>query len=179
LVVALLAPWPAAAAGWDFDAGAGVAAAWSSHDGALGGGSLRLGVRWWAASLRRTGPANARAILIGDVPGVDLRARILNGAPSGSFGTAFTVGLSAGLATRVGRDLSRVPSLLSLILPEAGLLARSYAPPRAYLAWSAPLAYQAHSWAFLSLELTPTLLIVPSAGGAEYVALISMSGLGR
>ena len=111
------------------------------------------------------------------MPGVDLRARILNGAPSGSFGTAFTVGLSAGLATRVGRDLSRVPSLLSLVLPEAGLLARSYASPRAYLAWSAPLAYQAHSWAFLSLELTPTFLVVPSSGSTEYVALISVSGL--
>jgi hypothetical protein len=178
-LVTIVGPERARATSWSFDAGAGLAAAWSSRDGALGGGNLRLGLRWWSPTRQRSGGPDATAILVGDVPGVDLRARILDGAPAGRFGTAFTLGLAAGLATRVGRERSRVPSLLSLFVPEVGLLARSYAPPRAYLGWSAPLAYQAHSWSFLSLELTPTLLVVPSTNDVEYVALLSLSGLGR
>jgi hypothetical protein len=162
----------------DFDAGAGLAAAWSSRDGGLGGGTLRLGVRWWPSSAP-VGRPSAAALLVGDVPGVDLRARILLGAPAGHFGTVFTVGLGSGLMAQVGPKRSRVPSLLGLVLPEVGVLVRSYAPARAYLGWSAPFGYQAKGWSFLSIELTPTVLVVPSSDGTEYVALLGLSGLGR
>jgi hypothetical protein len=162
----------------DFDAGAGLAAAWSSRDGGLGGGSLRLGLRWWPSPPPPSMP-DATTLLLGNVPGVDLHARILMGSPSGRFGTAFTIGLGSGLTAQVGQKRSRVPSLLGLVLPEVGLLARSYSPPRAYVAWSAPLGYQARTWQFLSIELTPTLLLVTASDRVEYVAMVSLSGLGR
>ena len=109
---------------------------------------MRLGLRWWPAlgwfpRPRSLELPKLHALLVGDVPGFDLHARVLMGQPAGHFGTAFTLGVGPGLMAQVGPAYSRMPSLVGLLLPEVGVLARSYRPTRAYLGWSAPLGYDA------------------------------------
>jgi hypothetical protein len=93
--------------------------------------------------------------LLGNNAGAALRGRVASGSIDGRVSTVATL----SLATWILNDLReyRVPTLVSPLAPEVGVLLRSPGPAAMFLGFSAPFGYAQY-------EFLPSLLWLPVSG---------------
>jgi hypothetical protein len=128
------------------------------HAGAIlpWGGEAHFGATYDFQVIRNADAADGiREALLGDHAGWALRGRVASGSEQGKLATVGTV----SLATRVTHQAGHweLPTLLTPLAPEVGLLFRSNGPAAFLLGSSLPIGYSEY-------QLLPSLVWLPASG---------------
>ena len=120
------------------------------------GSEVQIGIKYDFEVLENAELSDAVAdALVGDNVGVMLRGRVASGSVNGRISTVAALSVATWILNDIG--WYRVPTLLSPLAPEVGLLMRSPGPAAVFLGFSAPFGYAQY-------QLVPSLVWLPSSG---------------
>ena len=141
---------------WSAPMGAYLTAAYQSGHFLPFGSEAQIGIKYDFEVLENAELSDAVAnALLGDNVGVMLRGRVASGSVNGRISTVAALSVATWILNDIG--WYRVPTLLSPLAPEVGLLVRSPGPAAVFLGFSAPVGYAQY-------QLVPSLVWLPASG---------------